>query len=156
MTALSSFFRKGGLGADTQDMPGLVSVKAYLRHMRLEHDRKATDADAFLQTLDAFPWDEAMAVWLERQEGPLPALVLCRDGDKAQLGVSGVFNAPLHYYQFSVERELKKGWFSKQTQHTSFEVHERAEVAGIVQHFARGDWAALAAAVERVGKNVLS
>ena len=152
----SVFFRKGGLDTDSEDYPGLVSVAAYLRQMSAqEHERKPTDAEGFLRELDALPWSDVMAAWLVRQAGPLPALVLCADDIKVQLGVSGVFHEQLHYYQFSFSREMKKGWFSKETQLISFEIHERADVDGIVRSFVQRDYDALASEARRIGQNLV-
>lgn len=148
------FFRKGGLDTDSEDFPGLVSVAAYLKQLSAqENERKPTDAEGFLRELDAVPWSEVMAAWLVEQAGPLPALVLCSDDMKVQFGVSGIFHEQLHYYQCTFNREVKKGWFSKETQNLSFEIHARDDVAGLVRQFVQGDCDALAEEARRIGQN---
>lgn len=151
------FFRKGGLDTDSEDFPGLVSVAAYLKQLSAqEHERKPTDADGFLRELDAVPWSELMAAWLVEQAGPLPALVLCTGDMKVQLGVSGIFHEQLHYYQCTFNREVKKGWFSKETQNLSFEIHAREDVAGLVRQFVQGGFDALAEEARRIGQNFVA
>ncbi|MBN3774509.1 MULTISPECIES: hypothetical protein [Burkholderia] len=72
----------------------------------------ATDYPSFTQAFDAFPWAAQHAEWDDKQDGPLPALVLQHADDQRELWVTALSDAHADGFQLNaVSMRMKKGLF---------------------------------------------
>lgn len=72
----------------------------------------ATDFPSFTQAFDAFPWAAQHAEWDDKQDGPLPALVLQHADDQRELWVTALSDAHADGFQLNaVSMRMKKGLF---------------------------------------------
>ena len=115
----------------------------------------ATDCDAFLRTVDGFPWAAQHAEWNQAQEGPLPAVVLQNETDQRALWVTalGTGERDAGYQLQSVAMRSHKGFFGKakvEQDATVAEVGDRAELGRLCRLFCDAQYAALDDEVARL------
>ncbi|MCA8253025.1 hypothetical protein LGM89_07105 [Burkholderia sp. AU31624] len=101
----------------------------------------ATDYPSFTQAFDAFPWAAQHAEWDDKQDGPLPALVLQHADDQRELWVTALSDAHAGGFQLNaVSMRMKKGLFGigkgKLEQHVdTIDVDTRADVDTLCRLF---------------------
>ncbi|MES2185827.1 MAG: hypothetical protein V4505_14845 [Pseudomonadota bacterium] len=115
----------------------------------------ATDYDAFLRTVDGFPWAAQHAEWNQTQDGPLPAVVLQNGADQRALWVTalGMGERDDGYQLQSVAMRSHKGFFGKakvEEDATVAEARDRAELGRLCRLFCDAQYAALDEEVARL------
>jgi hypothetical protein len=115
-----------------------------------------TDLPAFMAAIDAFPWAEQHRAWDERQDGPLPALVLRREADQRELWVTALGSDRTGSYQLqAVSMKLRKGFFGKgklEQDATVVDARSRAEVDRLCELFCDGPYESFDREVARLAE----
>lgn len=116
----------------------------------------ATDLIAFRRAIDAFPWAAQHTEWDERQDGPLPALVLQDAAAERELWVTALgFGTDLSgaYLLQSVSMKFRKALFGKGRMvqdATLVDAPSRNEVDRLCELFCDGQYEALDREVARM------
>lgn len=114
----------------------------------------ATDLVAFMAAIDAFPWAEQHREWDERQDGPLPAVVLRNEPDQRELWVTALGSDRAGSYQLqAVSMQMRKGFFGKaklEQDATVVDARSRAEVDRLCELFCDGQYDAFDREVARL------
>ena len=118
----------------------------------------ATNFDAFMGAIDAFPWAAQLAAWNENQDGPLPALVLQNKESDRELWVTALFTELAASFQVhAMSMQLRKGLFGfgkpKLSRNvTTVELNDRNDMSRLCRMFCDGDYEALDLEVARLAE----